>query len=625
MARPRISATTWAVLGLAVLAALPALWLYPFPSQDGHQHAFTAFAYGRISDPQYGFSAWLAPSFPMSSQGYVLLMVLLDMVMPFAVAERLALALVLAAFPLGGWVYWKLARTESFGTSVLLTLLAFSWPLVMGFWNFMLAFALLAPAAGLAVRLGDGRLRSYLALAAMLVAMAWLHLTVAVLAGLVVVTVSAFGDAGAAVGAGARVRRVLATGLAGIPSAAYAVFAATRYVDDNRPVGTITPLEAIREPLGRRLLDLFAMGPGGVSVVTGIAACTLALLVLVGAARARGPGAGRRRALALLGACVFLAFLVAPLHAARWAFMSPRLLLGGMVVLALAGAATASRRAQAALLVVGVVGVVGAGWNLTRLEVALRPVVRALTQLERPAPAPLLPLELEAAPIERLPRHLDPTLHLGARALIASGGISPYLFAINPAIHAVVYTQSPLDAVGPAPGVYLRRGLRCEPELTPAECVAQRERLIDRIAYYGLYWRDVVLLHAPPIAEFRLRQRGYRLAFQQDGVAQWQARPGGVRLSLALAETSRGPLVVRAGLRDSVGWIRGASLPPGLASGALPPLVLGPLPAGPVDIEAFVDEDGDGAPSAGEYQWCPRPVRIEAGREQRIEARLVRE
>lgn len=623
MPRPRVSPTTWAVLGLALLAALPALWLYPFPSQDGHQHAFTAFAYGRISDPQYGFSRWLTPSFPLSSQGYVLLMVLLDMVMPFAVAERLALALVLAAFPLGGLVYGKLARTEPLATSVLLTLLAFSWPLVMGFWNFMLAFALLAPAAGLAVRLGDGRPRSYLALALMLVGMAWLHLTVAVLAGLVVMVVSAFSNGAATTGA--RLRRVLATGLAGAPSAAYAVFAATRYVDDNRPVGTITPLEAIREPLGRRVLDLFAMGPGGVSAVTGAAACALALLVLVEALRVGGQHAGRQRALALLGACVFLAFLVAPLHAARWAFMSPRLLLGGLVVLSLAGLAAPGRRLQGALVVLGVVGIVGAGWNLTRLEVALRPVTRALTQLERPAPAPLLPLELEAAPIEGLPRHLDPTLHLGARALIASGGVSPYLFAINPAIHAVVYTQSPLDAVGPAPGVYLRRGLRCEDGLAPAECVAQRERLIDRVAYYGLYWHDVVLLHAPPIAEFRLRQRGYRLAFQHDGVAQWQARPGSLRLSLALPEAARGPLVVRAGLRDSVGWIRGASLPPGLAAGALPPLPLGPLPAGPVDIEVFVDEDGDGAPSAGEYQWCPRPVRIEAGREQRIEARLVRE
>ena len=126
-------------------------------------------------------------------------------------------------------------------------------------------------------------------------------------------------------------------------------------------------------------------------------------------------------------------------------------------------------------------------------------------------------------------------------ALIGRGGITPYLFAFNRAVHVLVYREAEVQRVGPAPGLYVRRGFRCGP-LFPEECLAHQMGLSDRLAYFGVRWGELLAFHAPEVVQFRLRARGFRLAFEQDGVSLWVARPSRLRLHHSLPV----PVIARA-------------------------------------------------------------------------------
>jgi len=586
-------------LGLALIVCftiLPPLLLYPFPSQDGHQHAFTAFAFSRIDAAEWGFAPYLESQVPFSSQGYVFLLIFFDSFLGFLGAERVALATTLALFPVVGAVYARLSGRSPLAIAGGLSLLAYGWALPMGFYNFMLAAALLPLAVAFAQRPTQRPVVQLVLLGAILVGLAWLHLMVAAFAGLLCFIVG---------------RHRVGVIIAGLPSAAYAAWVGSSYVETNRPIGAITPLEPYYEPVSQRLTDLFFVGPGGVSVVAGAVLVLLALVAVV------APGK-RSRVLALTGAALCAAFLFAPVHAARWAFLSPRLVFGGLLALILALPAAdrfGEVRARAVTMAVFVLvsaGLGHAGYEMASLHETLRPETEATLAVRRDD-GPLLSLELEETPFEGLPRYMEPTLHLGLRALLATGGTSPYLFAINPSIHAISFAHDPIEQVGPAPGVYLRRGFRCG-ELDDRECVAAQTSVSDRLAYYGAVWGELLLYHPPILLQTRLRERGFRLALDAEGVQHWIARPSRIELTIVPREgVLRSPVVVRVGYPDSVGWVTGARLRPGPVADGRVTIPLETLLAGELHVQVFRDDDGDGEPQRSEFLPFPGRLRVRAG------------
>jgi len=133
----------------------------------------------------------------------------------------------------------------------------------------------------------------------------------------------------------------------------------------------------------------------------------------------------------------------------------------------------------------------------------------------------------------------------------------------------------------------------------------------DRLAFFGLPWRDVLLLHPPPIVSVRLRQRGYLLI---DGITVgdatilelWQARPATIDLRVDIPGASLpAPLVVRAGVSGSVGWALTTSARPGALNRPFVRTSISPLPAGPIDLEVFLDLNQNAEPDEGEWSWHP--------------------
>ena len=130
---PALCRHEWIGLALiTILTALPGFAIYPLPSQDGPQHIFTAFALLHLEDPALGFGRYFESNTPLSSQGFVYLLVGLGKILPFEVAERTAVGVLLALFPLFGAIYARAAHRPVLPVAGMLGLIAVGWPLAMG-------------------------------------------------------------------------------------------------------------------------------------------------------------------------------------------------------------------------------------------------------------------------------------------------------------------------------------------------------------------------------------------------------------------------------------------------------------------------------------------------------------
>lgn len=620
----RWDALDWISVALFTVAvALGPLILYPFPSQDGPQHAITAYILGRLSDPGLGFAQYFEAHIPLSSQGFVMLLALLDQWLPFAAAERMALALTLAAFPLMGAYFAKTTGRNVVPVVGLLSMAAYGWVLAMGFYNFLLAFAFLPLVMGLTHRPSSEGLsyRRTITLGLGMLLLAWLHIAVAAFAGLMVVLATMIGPHNN------RWLSVFRVVLAGVPAALYVVWATTQHVATNVGHGFVTPEGSIYEDMSVRLSGFFLAGPGAISAVSGVAFFLAVIVIIVSVVLTKRSLTSNRRfgrVFLLVGLVMMGVYFITPLHGLRWGYLSPRLLFAAMVVLALVSLeGTRKTIVRAVFLGVCLVGVISAMLGFENLHSQFDPFNRSLLQIPHRPGDTFVNLEVSRDLDRFSPPYFDLTLHMGTRVLVERGGATPYLFAFNRTAHALTFREDlELPPIG---GAYVRDGFVCG-DLGPHMCLSEQIAHSDVIAYlYGFLWGELLLFHPNEVLSSRLRGRGFRLAFENELMQFWVAQPGGFRFLFELpAEPIPGEFSLRAGYPGQLGWVLGHQLPPNvLPSGPLE-ATLGPLMAGPVDVEVFIDTNGNDQPDAGEWLWRPASPSLLPGQVTTIERTIER-
>lgn len=613
-----------ALAGLVVLTVLPAFLAHPFPSQDGPLHSASAFIFSRIDDPGLGFGRYLEANVPLSGQGWAFLLIGLDQLLPFAVAERVALALLLAAFPLAGLAWARLTGRAALPAAAILCLVAHSWMLAMGFWSFMLGMALAPLACAVAHRLADRgpTVWRVLGLAASLLGIAWIHAFAAVLGG-ALAGVAALGAllegrrrGAEPVGAQAEARprlgprelalRLGLVALAGAPALAYVLGVSRGFSQ----APSASPGGTLFEPFITRLADAFRLGPGALCTVTGLVFACAAGWVVVQAARER-TGAWTTRLFALAAGVLLLGFLVTPIRAEQWAFLSPRLLFGGMVALGLAGlVGPRSRWARFSAMAAVAVGLCASTAALVRATAELAPLVDVVERLARPRGGTFVPLQFAPERMKTAPRYVDLTIHLGAHAVIASGGITPHLFAHNPAVHVLRFREDLVQLVGHSPPPYGYLALQCSAEEDERRCTERRRRYADRIALSALPWGELVVFHPPPALLERLVVRGYEHRGGTEVAQHWRARPAWLELP-GRADVH----VARLQLLPELAWL---SLERGqVLAGSTRLSRVGPLPAGLLRIGLFPVRAGE---VAAEPAWVSPSFELAPGSVRRITA-----
>ena len=129
-------------------AALLPVWIFRyFPTQDGPSHLYNAFVLARLDQPLISqfFQLNLAP-FPNWTT--YLLMAPLTLVLPPLVVQQIVLTLCVIAIPAATLYLQKSFKEEADATALLGAMLAYSYLLFLGFFNFILASALFAIALG---------------------------------------------------------------------------------------------------------------------------------------------------------------------------------------------------------------------------------------------------------------------------------------------------------------------------------------------------------------------------------------------------------------------------------------------------------------------------------------------
>jgi hypothetical protein len=576
-------------LAVVVLACiLPPLLIYPLPTSNGHLHVFTAFAFSELENSSLGFGAYLERNIALTGQAFVLLVVALDQLLPFAWAERVALALMLGMYPLGGALCARLTERPRLPVAAMLALLSYGWVLAMGDYNLLLGFAFIAPLVGLLWRLLRDGSRYLAGITILTLGLAWLHLFAAALAGAMMLLI--------AVGASRRrVFTVLRLLFLFLPAASYGLWVGWLVLSADGS----HDIPAARAPLG----DLFWSGPGGLSAVTGV------LLLLSCALAIRTAFSNRRTdpssaLLVLLGLSLLVASAAMPRDLLSWPYLSFYVLFGAFFVLSIAAFAHRGGVIESAAIVLAViVGILAASQRLAGMNEELESTLEAVTAAPHEWGTPLLALELNPSVPRDPPRHARLTVHLAHRLLMKRGGFSPFVDAGDEQSDSLLFLRSPRALVGPAPGTYVHAGLSCLPT-EDDECEAHHFGVADRIAYYGVYWGELLLFHASDAIETRLRARGFERRFEQSGVALWVASPSALHLRLSGSqEPLASTLVVRVGWSGSTDWILGAELPAesDVSGGAVIPFQ--PLPAGPIDVEVFIDSNQNGEPDDEEWHW----------------------
>jgi hypothetical protein len=514
-------------LGLALVVA----WFDYLPTNDGPQHIFAAYLQAHLDEAGKGWHRYLDHGPLVTGSGFVTLLGLLDRVLPWRPAFRIAIA---ALALLWAWSVVALAaslgpRRRWLGLVGFAT--ALQWQFYMGLYSCYLATALGFLVLALAFHFGFARLRILLLLAALFALETTAHVVPAALTGLALVLYAVLSSAGPA-----RMRVLLRTGLACAPAAGISLLAmlVSSDIDQFNHYSTSPPIGQRLALLGRA----FVSGPAWRAWPVTMLAVAAAGIGIARWRRARADA--RELALLLAGLVLLLLAFATPLHIVGWEFFSVRFTPDAVVFLALlAPIELLPRRpwAWAAPAVLAAFAAAAIAWSFAHHQYLYRQHADFLAGLDAPLhrQGPRLPIFLEP-PTGDAPYDWDRTvpfvttnLHVGPLFSLVQGGVPAYLFAGGGAIHALTWRPPP-DGVPmpPRPARGYEWGL-WEPAARASPVL--RERALAHMLGFAPRYEDVILW-GTPADHAALRARGFVPDFARGGlmIARFAGCPTRLRL-----------------------------------------------------------------------------------------------
>lgn len=581
----------------AVVAAIATIWLPPIPPcQDAPGHITSV----RVLLEPAPFAEWLTVKWAPTAQAFHALAFAWGQVVGVFAATKLALTTYLL---LQIWAFRRIARTVD--ASVPFAIVGacagyIAWGYAMGFFNYLGAFAL--GAAGIALWVDKQRPPIASVAAAVLFALAgWAHIVV----GVMVLTHAV------ALDIVARRPRVglLRDAFVLAPAVVLGAFTVAVVLGEHQEIGAVEATAAVYASVGDTLRNWVGTGTVAYSVLGYPAG-----LLLFGAALVTGlSGTGddyeaRLPRASAIGALVWSAcFFVLPFHGVGWHFASPRVLF--FVFATPAAFAALSGRSDAVRGVVAVAALVATGALVHGVPNARAEGARIAQSVERFGDEPIgraylvtyaPEAEHGAAPYAR------PNIGTG-RYAIWHGGADPGQFAFNAMRDSVSFARPMLELFPRTRSLFTVVDGEC---LADPACAAADAARADAVAAAAVRWDSVVLVEAPQALGERLVARG----FVASAPAILRPRPSSLEVQVELPSVPPpGPVVFRAGYPDTIGFVRGGTIPAERFSERSPRLQFDALPAGPLAVEVFVDIDGDGAPGPSDAILLRTGIEIPPG------------
>ncbi len=501
---------------LLTVALVGSVLCVPYlPTHDGPQHIFTLHAANHFDAPGTGWSRWLEPNQPVSNNGFSALFTPLDLLFPWQTAVRIALALLVALWALGAFTLARSVHPERGWLGLAVGAAALQWTLYMGFFSFYAASCVGLFTLAVALRAAPGARRD-LGLAGLLFVQALLHLAAAALTGAAVAALEVL-DARR----GARIRALGRAVRFGAPAAAVALLAVAVQLAFGEPLAPDPnhPWRYETAPLWT-LAKCFVAGPGWRAwplTLLALASPVLALTV------ARGRSS-RDRALLISGAAFLAAAVLLPLHLPNWEYFSVRFAPLGVVLGLLALPVERLPRAGrgAVALCAAAFATAATAWGFVHHRDLYARSAAALAGLEAPVrsegarlPIVLDPFAGRAFDDARADvPYVAPLMNLGKLYATAQGGMVPYTFSADAAIHGVLL--SPWGQEHMPPAVDPRSVI---PTLDPANAgnLAQREAVATYFAANGASFDDVIFVGRPEDGD-HLLWLGYQPLWRKGGV-----------------------------------------------------------------------------------------------------------
>lgn len=534
-----------ALLVLSVVAGAGVSYL---PTNDGPRHLFAIHAAAHLDDDTTGWGRYFASETPVTSHGFGVLFGPLDHWLPWQLALRASLALMLMLWVGGAFLFVYTLHPARAWLGLVLGAAAFQWTLYMGFFSFYIATAMGLFVLAFAIRQAERspenprlaarqQLEGHLLLGVLLGCQALLHVVAAALTGLVV----AFLLIGCAP-ARSRLRAAFHVVCLGLPAG---IVAAWVLLADIGASPADLPQDADSTPwwaYGRCLMG----GPGW-------RAWPVTLLALLGLLLAPLSSRPVDRALWSAGGALALLAWLLPLHIPSWHFVSVRVLPGAACVLVALlpveriRAPRLGAAVSASALLFALASTAWAYHYNRDLEARSADALSGLSRdLKRSGPR--LPINLDPGLGRSPTRHGDmpyavPLANLGHLYALDQGGTLPHNFAVIPTLHHLRlhvdayrrYPAIPADLYAWAEAVY------------ESSDATRRAAIVTDAARYGAFYEDVVIWGDARDIDL-LAHRGYEIDWRQGGFAL--ARFRGCVLRVEIEEPP--PLAASAALE--IGW-----------------------------------------------------------------------
>jgi hypothetical protein len=487
------------------------LWSVPYvATHDGPNHIASCVLEKRAQDPANPVSRWIQPGSPITYHGYHSICAALEGVAGWRWAHRLTLTLIALFFALA-YDYCARGLDRTHPLRLLGFGFALPWAMYMGFFDYLLASAMLFFVAGFLIRREHLRAIEWIEIGAAILAVALVHVFVAAALGPLVVLLTVMREAPAE-----RVKALGKSILAGAPAMLLALSARG---------GTDAGDSSVWPEGIDRLRQLGATALGGSESRTWVPiAFAFAALTLGGHELWKRRAISARAIVGLYGALLMIAYFAAPLHMDRWAFFSPRFAFLALAVSPLALPSRWFEKGPGFGLILGAVlafdvsSLLWAGSYQQKFE----PLVEeAMSGLAAPIhrDGPRLPLFVVEGPRD-LP-DAEPLIMMGHLYMLDQGGVDPYFFGEQRLTDGIMYKAHPLDLFGEVPKRFMFKGFECAGQKPGCPTLDVQ---YEWFTIWGRRFEDVIVFADDPAIAETFRRRGYAEDFSHGRLAIFHPR-----------------------------------------------------------------------------------------------------